>query len=45
MMRKASCIKARDITMPERVFDPSAIQVPEGYEVELVAKGFTFPTD
>ena len=45
MMRKASRIKARDIAMPERVFDPTAIQVPEGYKVELVTKGLTFPTD
>lgn len=44
MMRKASRIKARDIVMPERTFNAADIQVPEGYEVELVAKGLTFPT-
>jgi glucose/arabinose dehydrogenase len=44
MMRKASRIKARDMFTPDRTLNAEDIQVPAGYQVELVASGLTFPS-
>jgi glucose/arabinose dehydrogenase len=44
MMRKASRIQTKDMFTPERTLNAADIQVPDGYEVELVSSGLTFPS-